>query len=82
MPYELGDEISASLGASVGIAMSPEHGTEAELLLAVADVALYEAKSGGKSRCCVASAETNLAALRRLQEGSTSRGGDVGVVAA
>jgi predicted signal transduction protein with EAL and GGDEF domain len=62
--------------------MSPEHGTEAELLLAVADVALYEAKSGGKSRCCVASAETNLAALRRLQEGSTSRSGDVGVVAA
>lgn len=82
MPYELGDEISACLGASVGIAMSPEHGIEPELLLAVADIALYEAKSGGKSRCCVASAETNLAALRRLQADSTPRGSDIGVVAA
>lgn len=65
--YELGGEISASVGASVGIAMSPGHGAEVEGLLAVADAALYEAKSGGKSRCCLASVETNLAALRRLQ---------------
>ncbi|MGY4452617.1 diguanylate cyclase (GGDEF)-like protein [Bradyrhizobium sp. i1.3.1] len=66
--YELGGEVRTSVGASVGIAMSPDHGAEVEELLAVADAALYEAKSGGKSRCCLASVETNLAALRRLQQ--------------
>ncbi|MBR0957491.1 GGDEF domain-containing protein [Bradyrhizobium japonicum] len=66
--YELGGELRASVGASVGIAMSPDHGADVAELLAVADAALYEAKSGGKSRCCLASVETNLAALRRLQQ--------------
>jgi len=69
-PDALGGQVHASVGASVGIAMSPDHGTEVEDLLAVADAALYEAKSGGKSRCCLASVETNLAALRRLQQSS------------
>jgi diguanylate cyclase (GGDEF)-like protein len=68
--YELSHDLCASVGASVGIAMSPDHGAEVEELLAVADAALYEAKSGGKSRCCLASVETNLAALRRLQQSS------------
>jgi diguanylate cyclase len=67
MSYELGDGISANVGVSVGMAMSPEHGSEAEVLLAVADAALYEAKSSGKSCCRMASADTNLAALRRIQ---------------
>lgn len=72
MSYELGDEMCASVGVSVGVAMSPEHGTDAEELLAVADAALYEAKSNGKSRCCLASVETNLAALRRLKGGGAT----------
>jgi hypothetical protein len=38
------------------------------MLLAIADAALYEAKSGGKSCCRMASVETNLVALRRLQD--------------
>jgi len=40
-----------------------------EGLLAAADAALYEAKSGGRSRCCLASAASSLAALHRLQVG-------------
>lgn len=64
--YQLGDGISAKIGASVGIAMAPEHGADAEVLLAVADAALYEAKSNGKLRCCMASAAANVAALQRL----------------
>jgi diguanylate cyclase (GGDEF)-like protein len=72
--YELGEEVSAKVGASVGIAMSPDHGTEVEELLAVADTALYAAKSSGKSRCCLASVEMNLAALRRLQRGDAAAG--------
>jgi diguanylate cyclase (GGDEF)-like protein len=67
--YLLGEGISAAVGASIGIAMTPEHGSNAECLLAAADAALYEAKSGGRSRCCVASAASSLAALRRLQVG-------------
>jgi len=69
--YALGDGITASVGVSIGIAMAPEHGLDSESLFAVADAALYEAKSGGKSQCCMASPATNLAALRRLQAGST-----------
>ena len=67
--YLLGEGISAAVGASIGIAMTPEHGSNAGCLLAAADAALYEAKSGGRSRCCVASPASSLAALRRLQVG-------------
>lgn len=70
MSYELGEGVSGNVGVSIGLAMSPEHGTEAEMLLAMADAALYEAKSSGKSCCRMASVETNLAALRRLQDKS------------
>lgn len=65
--YDLGDGITASVGVSVGIAMAPQHGEDIDTLLAVADAALYEAKSAGKARCVVASPETMLAALRRLK---------------
>jgi diguanylate cyclase (GGDEF)-like protein len=66
MPYQLAGGVSARVGVSVGVAVSPEHGTGAEELLAVADAALYEAKSEGKARCRMASVATNVAALRRF----------------
>ncbi|MGY3534636.1 diguanylate cyclase (GGDEF)-like protein [Bradyrhizobium sp. USDA 4452] len=66
LPYRLADGTFAKVGVSVGVAVSPEHGTEAEELLAVADAALYEAKSDGKAQCRLASVATNVAALRRL----------------
>ncbi|HZP70440.1 MAG TPA: GGDEF domain-containing protein [Pseudolabrys sp.] len=53
--YDLGGAASVKVGVSVGIAMAPEYGSGFEDLLIVADAALYEAKSKGKSRCCVAS---------------------------
>jgi predicted signal transduction protein with EAL and GGDEF domain len=56
--------------------MTPEHGIDPEGLLVVADAALYEAKSSGKSRCCMASPMTNLAALRRLQAGVAGSAAD------
>ncbi|MEY9467014.1 MULTISPECIES: GGDEF domain-containing protein [Bradyrhizobium] len=68
LSYELSGEMHACIGASVGIALSPDHGADVAGLLAVADAALYQAKSGGKSRCCLASVESNLAALRQLQQ--------------
>ncbi|MDU6833102.1 MAG: GGDEF domain-containing protein, partial [Bradyrhizobium sp.] len=42
-----------------------EHGSDAEALLFAADAALYDAKSSGKSCWRLASAEANLAALRK-----------------
>jgi len=74
--YSLGEGISSALGASIGIAMAPEHGSNAQDLLTAADAALYEAKSGGRSRCCVASPAASLAALRRLQVGTGARAAD------
>jgi len=38
------------IGASVGIALYPDHGTDARTLLVRADEAMYEAKVHGKSR--------------------------------
>jgi diguanylate cyclase (GGDEF)-like protein len=70
VPYQVDGETCAIVGASVGIALSPDHGSGVDELLAVADAALYEAKSSGKSRCCLASTDVGLAALRRLHDGS------------
>jgi diguanylate cyclase (GGDEF)-like protein len=81
MPHALGEGTCARVGVSVGIAMSPEHSTEAETLLMIADAALYEAKSSGKSCCCMASAETNLAALRRLKSKSAAEASKISVAA-
>ena len=64
--YDLGDGTPARIGLSVGIAMAPQHGSSVEELLASADAALYEAKSRGKSRCCMASVTANVTALQRL----------------
>ena len=43
------------VGASVGIALFPDHGTTGDALIAAADVALYEAKRGGRGRFVSAS---------------------------
>ncbi|WP_431204009.1 diguanylate cyclase [Bradyrhizobium betae] len=80
-PYQLDSETHASIGASVGIALSPDHGSQVAELLAVADGALYEAKSSGKSRCCLASIDLNLTALRRLQHSSKRGTNETGVAA-
>ncbi len=74
-PHTLDDDIRVSVGVSVGIAMSPQHGIEAEMLLSIADAALYEAKSSGKSCCRMASADTSLAALRRLSDAGKPHAG-------
>lgn len=46
-----------NITASIGIALFPEHSTEADILLTYADLAMYGAKEAGKNRCCVFSPE-------------------------
>nr|WP_325346453.1 diguanylate cyclase [Xylophilus sp.] len=41
------------LRASIGIALSPDHGDEAEALMRCADIAMYEAKRRGRGRCAL-----------------------------
>ena len=53
-PYDLGKGITASVGASLGIAVFPQHGTDAEDLQRAADAALYHSKREGKNRISVA----------------------------
>jgi diguanylate cyclase (GGDEF)-like protein len=42
------------LGASIGVALCPDHAQDAAPLMRQADEAMYRAKSGGKNRICLA----------------------------
>ncbi len=48
-PCEIGG-VTVPLGASLGIAMAPKDGTEADILLKHADLALYAAKAAGRGQ--------------------------------
>jgi diguanylate cyclase (GGDEF)-like protein len=49
-PYEI-ESHTLFITASIGIATYPAHATEAESLLKYADMAMYQAKNGGRNRC-------------------------------
>jgi diguanylate cyclase (GGDEF)-like protein len=53
------------LGASIGIALAPEHGDELTALMKAADIAMYHAKASGRSRTCLYRAELAAASERR-----------------
>ncbi|MBB4860781.1 diguanylate cyclase (GGDEF)-like protein [Novosphingobium chloroacetimidivorans] len=63
-PFVVGGSV-AELGASVGIALAPDHGGESEQLIQHADVALYSAKRDGKDRFCLFETEMMDAMQRR-----------------
>src|SRR6185312_2820401 len=55
-PFELCSH-SVDIGASIGIATSPDHGTSIEALMRAADIAMYSAKSSGGGQHCLFDAE-------------------------
>lgn len=52
LPMEI-ERRTVRIGASVGIAIAPDHGPTSEILLRSADLALYEAKSRGRGSAIV-----------------------------
>jgi diguanylate cyclase (GGDEF)-like protein len=51
-PFELSAH-TVDVGASVGVAISPEHGASIESLMRAADIAMYQAKSRGGGQFCL-----------------------------
>ncbi|MES2001918.1 MAG: bifunctional diguanylate cyclase/phosphodiesterase [Pseudomonadota bacterium] len=51
-PFELCSH-SVDIGASIGVAIAPEHGTTVESLMRAADIAMYCAKSQGGGQHCL-----------------------------
>jgi diguanylate cyclase (GGDEF)-like protein len=51
-PYENSDQ-SIDMGASIGLALCPRHGTELTGLMKAADIAMYHAKASGRSQYCL-----------------------------
>jgi len=50
-PFELSAH-SVDIGASIGVALSPDHGTSIEALMRAADIAMYRAKERGGGQHC------------------------------
>jgi diguanylate cyclase (GGDEF)-like protein/PAS domain S-box-containing protein len=55
-PYEIGGR-EVQIGASIGIALAPAHGSNPDRLLGSADVALYDAKAQGRCQLSLFSPE-------------------------
>jgi diguanylate cyclase (GGDEF)-like protein len=56
-PYEVGGH-HLQISASIGIASFPGDASDAETLLRFADIAMYQAKSGGRNKYRVFNSET------------------------
>ncbi|WP_085811422.1 bifunctional diguanylate cyclase/phosphodiesterase [Sphingomonas sp. TZW2008] len=65
-PYLI-DNVPVTIGCSVGVAYSPDHGTDAEALTRNADLALYRAKGDGRGVYRVFTAEMLAGARTRKQ---------------
>ena len=55
-PFELHGH-SIDIGASIGVALTPDHGSSIEGLMRAADIAMYRAKERGGSQYCLFSVE-------------------------
>ncbi|HVM37846.1 MAG TPA: EAL domain-containing protein [Sphingomicrobium sp.] len=65
-PFELGGH-SVEIGASVGVAICPDHGGTVEALMRAADIAMYQAKERGGGQHCLFSEELAAAHLQKVE---------------
>jgi diguanylate cyclase (GGDEF)-like protein len=65
-PYSI-DGLTAVIGVSIGIALSPDDGVTSEALIRNADLALYAAKDGGRGRHHFYNADLHVDAEERRQ---------------
>jgi len=64
-PYQLEGHV-LRISSSIGIAMYPEHAQDAETLIKYADVAMYQAKEGGRNKYLHFDPSMNASAYERL----------------
>ncbi len=65
-PFELCSR-SIDIGASIGVAISPDHGANIETLMRAADIAMYHAKSSGGGQHCLFNAELAAQYQRKVE---------------
>ena len=65
-PFELCSH-SVDIGASIGSAISPDHGTSIEALMRAADIAMYRAKSRGGGQHCLFNADLAAEHQRKVE---------------
>ncbi|HET9811861.1 MAG TPA: EAL domain-containing protein [Sphingomicrobium sp.] len=65
-PFEIYGH-SVDIGASIGVAVSPDHGTSIEALMRAADIAMYQAKSRGGGQHCMFNDELAAEHSERVQ---------------
>jgi diguanylate cyclase (GGDEF)-like protein len=65
-PFELCSH-SVDIGASIGVAISPNHGTSIESLMRAADIAMYCAKSSGGGQHCLFNADLAAAHQEKVE---------------
>ncbi len=79
LPFQLGKNNDVRIGASIGIALYPQHGNTSATLMDNADIALYQAKDNGRGCFAYFSESLTLAARERLDlESRLRRGIDQG----
>ena len=66
VPFQLAQNNDVRIGASVGIALYPEHGETLDVLMDNADIALYQAKDNGRGCFAYFSESLTIAARERL----------------
>jgi diguanylate cyclase (GGDEF)-like protein len=65
-PFRNGDA-NVEMGASIGVALAPDHGADLTMLMRAADIAMYHAKASGRSRVCMFDAQLGEAAEEKVR---------------